>query len=98
MLSSTGKGICDSVTNTSMSDVRYGTAAFQSAKPEPTITGSYSFDCTYYILANPKVERQAYWFSITQEESSGQMEGVILRDNPSAVSNALSRNNFRQAQ
>ena len=96
MLASTGKGICDEVTNSSLSNLRYGTAAFQFAKPEPAVTGSYSADCSYYINGDKRAERQTFWFHITMEEKSGKLEGNILRDNPGRIENGIAAKNFRE--
>jgi hypothetical protein len=95
MLASTGGGYCVSLKNTSLANVRYGTAVYKFAKREPAITGSYSADCVYYVQGQEIIKRQTYWFRMTMQSSTGQREGSILLDNPQEIQRGLQQTLFQ---
>lgn len=97
-LLNTGDGYCDSLYNERWSSVRYGTAAYRSAKPEPSITGAYTVDCVYYILGEKKITTGTYWFHITMQERTGNREGVIRLENREDINKNLAQLRFRDAE
>jgi hypothetical protein len=97
MLASTGQGICDQVNNIALGDLQAGTAVFEAGKREPGLTGSYSADCTYHVQGQQLRERETYWFRFTLQESSGRIEGAILRNNREGIKRGLDQTFFQPA-
>lgn len=91
-------GLCKQLSNIEMSNLRYGKAVYKYSSLEPTITGSFTADCIYYVMGDKISKRETYWFRLTTDQSSGRIEGMILKDNPEQIESGLRTWKFQEEQ
>ncbi|CAH0176994.1 hypothetical protein SRABI118_01137 [Massilia sp. Bi118] len=78
LLASTGKGICETVTDTKLDVISRGTAAYEYAKPEPAVLAKFTATCTYYVGGKEIKKRDEYAAYVVIQKSTGNAESVIL--------------------
>jgi hypothetical protein len=95
MLASTGKGICETVTDKKVEIISEGKAAYAWSKPEPAVLAKFSATCTYYTVGQKHTSRNDWAMFVVTEESSGNSESVLLGvENMANVKAQLMARNF----
>lgn len=78
MLASTGKGICDTVTDTKVTIIEEGQAAYAWSKAEPAVLAKFSATCTYSVVGQKQTSRNDWAMFVVTEKASGNSESVLL--------------------